>query len=382
MTKAVENYNRSDSLSRVWLLCGHKAGDNQQLLALADALAWPYTVKRMHYRAYELLVGRWGATLAGIRRKQSDALDPPWPDLILTAGRRNEPVALWIRKQAAETGRTVRIVHLGRPWAPLRYFDLIVTTPQYQLPRLSNVYYIPFPLHRLTGEKLRSAAADWRSKITAPGPYIALLVGGSSGPYVFDARAASELARQASVLAREKGASLLVTGSARTSAEAMEALAERIDVPAEIHRWRPSDPDNPYLGYLALAEEVIVTGESMSMLAEACFTGKPVHIFPFGAGRWAMRAESPLPPGRHWWDRERLKAWRSAIGLILAPRRLRRDIRRILQDAIAVGRAVWLGEPFVAGPPPLADELARTVEQVRTMLKKSVQEGMQETISK
>ncbi|GAB4359044.1 MAG: hypothetical protein Kow0060_13420 [Methylohalobius crimeensis] len=382
MTKAVENYNRSDSLPRVWLLCGHKAGDNQQLLALADALAWPYTVKRLRYRAYELLIGRWGATLAGIRRKKSDALDPPWPDLILTAGRRNEPVALWIRKQAAKAGRTVRIVHLGRPWAPLRYFDLIVTTPQYQLPRLPNVYYTPFPLHRLTGEKLRSAAAGWRSKIPVPGPYIALLVGGSSGPYVFDARAASELARQASALAREKGASLLVTGSARTSVEAMAALAERIDVPAEIHRWRPNDPDNPYLGYLALAKEVIVTGESMSMLAEACFTGKPVHIFPFGAGRWAMRAEFPLPPERPWWDRERLKAWRSAIGLTLAPRRLRRDIRRILQDAIAVGRAAWLGEAFVAESPPSMDGLARTAEQVRALLKMPVQQGMQETFSK
>lgn len=364
-----KNYNRSGSGPRVWLLCGHKLGDNQQLLALVDALTWPYVPKRLHYRPYELLVGRLGATLAGIHRQESDPLAPPWPDLILTAGRRNEPVALWIRKQAAKVGQKVRIVHVGRPWAKLSRFDLIVTTPQYQLPPLPNVLHNTFPLHRLTAEKLQLAAESWRSRVTVPGPYLALLVGGSSGPYIFDARAASHLARQASALARSRGASLLVTTSARTSQEAALALAAEIDVPAQIHRWRPEGTDNPYLGYLALAQEIIVTGDSMSMLSEACFTGKPVHIFPFGSGRFAMRPKVPLTPApRGFWEQERLRAWRSALGLTLAPRRLRRDIRRLLQAAIESGRAVWLGEAFRTPLPPPLDELTRTAAKVKALL--------------
>ncbi len=367
--QADKNYNRSDVMPKVWLLCGHKLGDNQQLLALADALGRPYAVKHLAYRPYELIVGRLGATLAGIDRRLSDPLAPPWPDLILTAGRRNEPVALWIRKQAAQAGQTVRIVHLGRPWAKLGHFDLIVTTPQYQVPHLPNVLHNTFPLHRLTAAKLQAAAESWRSRIAVPGPYLALLVGGNSGPYIFDARAASRLARQASKLARSKGASLLVTTSARTPPEAALALVAGIDVPAQIHRWRPEKPDNPYLGYLALAEEILVTGDSMSMLAEACFTGKPVHIFPFGSGRFAMRPEAPLAPAsRVLWDQASLRAWRSALGLTLAPRRLRRDIRRILQAAIESGRAVWLGEAFRAPLPPPLDELTRTAAKVNALL--------------
>lgn len=364
-----QDYNRSASGPRVWLLCGHKPGDNQQLFALADALGWPYVPKRLHYRPYELLVGRLGATLVGIDRQKSDPLTPPWPDLILTAGRRNEPVALWIRKQAARVGQRVRIVHLGRPWAKLAHFDLIITTPQYQLPPLPNVLHNTFPLHRLTAEKLQAAAASWRARITVPGPYLALLVGGSSGPYLFDARTASQLALQASALARSKGASLLVTTSARTPLEAVSALVAGIDVPAQIYRWQPEGEDNPYLGYLALAQEIIVTGDSMSMLAEACFTGKPVYIFPFGAGRFAMRPEAPLPPApRVFWEREKLRSWRSAVGLTLAPRRLRRDIRQILHAAIASGRAVWLGEALRTPLPSPLNELLRAAARVKALL--------------
>ncbi|MFN3919974.1 MAG: mitochondrial fission ELM1 family protein, partial [Methylohalobius sp.] len=365
------NYTRSekDFAPLVWLLCGPKLGDNQQLFALAEAVGWPYAVKRLAYRPYELVVGRFGATLAGIDRRRSDPLTQPWPDLILTAGRRNEPVALWIRKQAAKIGQKVRIVHLGRPWAKLSHFDLIVTTPQYFLPPLANVLTNAFPLHALTEEKLKQAARYWGVKITVPRPYLALLVGGSSGPYIFDAKIATILAQQASELAKRKGASLLVTTSARTSQEAAHALVKAIAVPAEIHVWQPGK-ENPYLGYLALADEIVVTGDSMSMLAEACFTGKPVHIFPFGSGRWAMCLKAQLAPSpRPWWDKETLRALRSTLGLTLAPRRLKRDIRRILWAAIESGRAVWLGEePRKLAPLPL-DELAKTADRIKVLLR-------------
>ncbi len=363
-----ENYNRSKVEPKVWLLCGHKVGDNQQLVALAEALGWPYTSKRLRYQPYELVVGRLRATLLGIDRNLSDPLVPPWPDLVLTAGRRNETVALWIRHQAARRWQKVRIVQLGRPWARLSHFDLIVTTPQYQLPPLPNVLYNTFPLHGLTAEALSAAAETWRSKVSVPGPYVALLVGGSSGPYIFDTKAANLLAKQASRLAQRQGASLLVTTSARTSPEAAEALIKALEAPAEIHLWQ-AGKENPYLAYLAFAEAIVVTGDSMSMLAEACFTGKPVYIFPFGNGRFAMRPEAPLTPApRPWWDRHRLRALRSAIGLTLAPRRLRRDIRRMLLAAVESGRAVWLGEEFRQPVPAPVDELTRTVARVKALL--------------
>ncbi len=357
----VENYTPSPP--RVWLLCGHKAGDNAQLLALARALGWPYQVKRLAYRPYELLVGRFGATLAGIDTGRSDPLAPPWPDLILTAGRRNEAAALWIRKQA---GKPVRLVHVGRPWAPLDRFDLVVTTPQYRLPPRSNVLVNTLPLHDLDRAALDREAARWRDRLGVKPPYLTVLLGGDSGPYLFETAAARRLARQVSGLARRLGASVLATSSARTAADAVAAFEAALTVPYRLHRYGTSD--NPYRALLGLAEAVVVTGDSISMITEACVTGRPVFLFPFGDGRWAMRPAAPVTPALPFWHRRRWRARRSALALTLAPPRLRREIRRIHQALIAAGRAAWLGEAFRGEAPPLADELTRTAARVRALM--------------
>ena len=99
----------------VWCLLGRKAGDNTQVLALAEELGFGSSEKHIFARPWELLVHLGSAaTLAGIDRLESSPLQPPWPALVITAGRRNEPVAHWIRRQAA--GGT-RLVHIGRPWS-------------------------------------------------------------------------------------------------------------------------------------------------------------------------------------------------------------------------------------------------------------------------
>ena len=58
------------------------------------------------------------------------------------------------------------------------------------------------------------------------------------------------------------------------------ALATRAGLPedARLHAFEAGGTDNPYLAYLALGDQFIVTGESASMLTEACATGKPVHV--------------------------------------------------------------------------------------------------------
>ena len=122
----------------IWVLLGRKAGDNTQVLALADALGLAYERKQISARRWELLPHLLlGATLAGIDKGQSSPLVEPWPDLVISAGRRNEPVARWIRQRS---GGLTRLVHLGRPWAPLDCWDLIVTTPQYFLPHSDNIF--------------------------------------------------------------------------------------------------------------------------------------------------------------------------------------------------------------------------------------------------
>ncbi|HYN39891.1 MAG TPA: mitochondrial fission ELM1 family protein, partial [Rhodospirillales bacterium] len=273
---------------RVWVLTGNKAGDNSQVLALAEALGWPFEIKRFVHTRFEIVPNMLlGGTIAGVDREQSSPLEAPWPDLVLSAGRRNEPISRWIKKQAPET---VRTVHVGRPWSPLHHFDLIITTPQYRLPNLPNVLLNQTPLHRVTKERLVREAARWQDRLAhLPRPFVTVVIGGSSGPYSFCTSAAERLAKDASRFAKSLGGSLLITTSARTPAATIDVLEQNLDVPAYLFRWEANAKDNPYFAFLGLAEQIIITGDSMSMLAEACATRKPVHIFDLGEGENAMR---------------------------------------------------------------------------------------------
>jgi mitochondrial fission protein ELM1 len=353
---------------------GHKMGDNAQLLALIEALGYPYTVKRLVYRRTELVTNVLaGPNLYGIIKERSDFMEPPWPDLVLTAGRRNEPVARWIRRQALREGRHTRLVHVGRPWSRIDAFDLIVTSPQYNLPKAPNVLHNEAPLHRVTAKRLAEAAASWAPRLAhLPMPRFAVFLGGNAGPYRFDREAGALLGWIVNSMVCDRGGSLLATTSARTPAAAGDAFMEQITVPAMVHRWQPQG-ENPYFGFLACADEAVVSADSMSMLVEAIAAGKPVHIFDLARGPGAHRPEWPsganLRPrtlkeraegsfGRHRWHR---------IGQALGPAQLRRDLRAIPRAQVAQGRATWLGTPFPRADPPPLNDVERAAARVRTL---------------
>jgi uncharacterized protein len=360
---------------RVWVMMGHKAGDNSQILALAEALGWPFEIKRLVYRPTELLTNLLAPlTLLGIVRRESSPLAPPWPDLIISAGRRNEPPCRWIQ---ARGNKRVRLVHCGRPWAALENFDLVVTTPQYRLPRRANVLHNTTPLQRVSAVRLEAARALWQPRLAhLPRPHIAVMVGGNAGPYVLDPEAAALLGRAASAFAAKADGSLLVTTSARTPKPATHALAAALDGPHELFRWTPeAAADNPYFGYLAVADQFIVTCESMSMLAEACSTCKPVHMFDLDTGpqlRWPLLTSLiDKVPASSWSRRLRRLRFQPLVyrtAMVTGPRRLTRDTRIIQGQLIAAGRAVWLGQDFPPGPPPPPlDDVERAADRVKAL---------------
>jgi mitochondrial fission protein ELM1 len=352
----------SETQSNTWCLLGRKAGDNTQVRALAEALGEGFTEKQILARSWELLPHLLlRITLAGIDRSGSSELAPPWPELVISAGRRNEPVARWIRQQSG--GRT-RLVHFGRPWSALENWDLIVTTPQYFLPKQVNVQHNQLPLFRLPVDALAGEAKRWRPRFEdLPRPWIAVLVGGDSGKFVFTTEKAARLGQWATRMASSAGGSVVVVDSPRTPAPAGQAIAAQLMCPHRYHRW--GDSDNPYLGILALADAFVVTGESMSMLAEAASTAKPMYIFDMGDG------------GRPWWrlfHSYRYKPLSHRLAMALGPQRMRRDVSRIQSALVDSGQACWLGsdsryrECETATAPLAEAELAATAARVRQLL--------------
>jgi mitochondrial fission protein ELM1 len=347
----------SDSDVRVWLLRGVRTGDNNQLDALAEALPWSFEAIDIEYNPL-FCCPNWmtGASRASARRV-SKPLAPPWPDLVIGIGQRSVPLARWIKRQNG--GRT-KLVQLGRPRAPLDWFDLIVTTPQYGLPERPNVLRNALPPHRLSLPALAEARANWAPRFGhLPHPRIALMVGGPTWAYRLDAATGRDIARRADAAARAAGGSLLVSTCPRTPREVADAVTAEISVPSHVYRWdRESRRDsNPFTGYLALADRFFVTEESVSLLADTCATGKPVTVVPLrkypGAGLLEALA-MPSCQARYANLIER--------GIFTPPRRIRTAHEHLVQ----LGLARWhegLLEVYMPAESP-HEPIERTVSRI------------------
>lgn len=336
---------------RVWVLAGQRVGDLRQMIALAEALGWPYETKQLTYSGWHRLPNVLiGPSLMSIDRRRSTPLTPPWPDLVISAAKRSVPAALWI---CAQSGGRTRLVHIGRPWAPLRLFNLVVTTPQYGLPARGNVLQCTMPLHGITPARLAEAADRWRDRLAhLPRPITTLLLGGNSPSYRFTRDAARRLAAASEQLAAATGGAVVVTSSSRTPPPVIDAVAAALERPAYIYRWRPDDPDNPYVALLALSDAFVVTGDSASLLSEACSTGRPVYIFdlPRRGPHLARRGG-------------RFAARLAELGVIMP----QRDMSQLHAALIARGIAARLGDAAPAGGRP-PEEFDSIVARVRTLV--------------
>ncbi len=272
----------------VWLLLGERMGDNQQVLALGKMLGWPYVAKQLRWdHDCDIAPREQGASLIGLDIEHSDRLAPPWPDIIVAVGQRSVPASRWIVKQTG--GQTINI-RLGRPRIEFAAFDLIITTPQYGLPAAPNLRELLLPLSLRDDEKVALASALWQPRLAdLPRPWTAVLIGGPTQSLRLDGAIAGTMVAALEAYRRTSGGSLLVTTSPRTPDDVPAILAEGLREPRFFFRWQ-ADVENPYLALLALADTIVVTNDSISMIAEAVNFGKPVYLYELP---WLRRRSKP-----------------------------------------------------------------------------------------
>src|SRR6056297_1543837 len=114
-------------LPTVWALTTGEAGMRSQVLGLCDRMGLAFTEKCIGLRApWRWLPGHLcPCPLRGLAA-EGDALAPPWPDLLISCGRRSTAAAIAIRR--ASGGRTLT-VHLQNPRTPPDHFDLVIAHP-------------------------------------------------------------------------------------------------------------------------------------------------------------------------------------------------------------------------------------------------------------
>ncbi|MBL8701430.1 MAG: mitochondrial fission ELM1 family protein [Alphaproteobacteria bacterium] len=256
-----------------WILTEGLAGTEAPCRGLAAALGVEPVLKRVRVRQpWDALPGRLWLRPLSAPTRDSDRLAPPWPDLLISSGNVAAPLAVAIKR--ASGGRTC-IVHIQNPKLPLGRFDL-VTAPRHDGIEGPNVVVTRATLHGLTRAALAAEAEIWRPRLAGlPRPLVAVLVGGSNRRFKLDTARIHALARDLRRLMAEQGCGIVLTPSRRTGPDNTAVLAGELAVPGAFV-W-DGKPPNPYLGLLALADFILVTQDSVSMISEAIGTGKPVY---------------------------------------------------------------------------------------------------------
>ena len=269
----------------VWVVTDGRAGIEAQALGLAEAVAAlapaDITIRRVRWR-------RWLARLPSrliawpklALDPASDPLSPPWPDLWIGNGRAAIPASIGVRRWSE--GRTF-VVQLQDPLRDPRLFDLVIP-PRHDELVGPNVFPIVGAPHRMTQARRAEGYAAFRAALDPlPRPRVAVLVGGRAKAFDLPPERARVMADEIGEAIAREGGSLMMTFSRRTPPDAAAILRARLErLPGLI--WDGEGP-NPLPAFLHAADHVIVTADSINMVAEAASTGAPVHIVAVEGGQ-------------------------------------------------------------------------------------------------
>lgn len=262
----------------IWAVGDGRAGIDNQVLGLAEAVARrrPSEIvpKRVGWKAYLDPLPAWlNPAPAWGMSSGSSPFDPPWPDLWIAAGRASLPLS--IRMKRRSVGKTF-VVQLQDPLLPASWFDL-VAPPRHDERQGEGIFPITGSPHRVTPERLAEAYAGFQDQLAGlPHPRIAALIGGKSKAFDISRRRAEDLADRLAGMVDATDGALLLTFSRRTPEVAKAVITERVkNRPGLI--WDGTGR-NPYFAFLAAADCIVVTEDSVNMVTEAASTGKPIFI--------------------------------------------------------------------------------------------------------
>jgi mitochondrial fission protein ELM1 len=265
-------------MTTCWWITNGQAGFRTQARGLAEAAAPGAVEKTIGLRFPWSILPPSRLTLLGLDRSR-DRLEPPWPDLVISCGRKAGKAALAVK--AASGGRTLA-VHVQHPLANLDRFDLILPMRHDGAPEAAHIVPMDLALHDVTPELLAASGEAWRERFAAlPWPMTGVLLGGSRPRFSFTVEQARALTERLKALRAEGG--LAITPSRRTPEAVKAVVWEAFAGDPGVFLWDERG-DNPYRGILALSDRLVATGDSVSMVSEAVASGRPVAVFDLGGG--------------------------------------------------------------------------------------------------
>lgn len=266
-----------ETATTCWVITDGAAGNERQALALAGHLGLPTRAWQLEpaapwsWLAPRLLAGARLALPATQRRQFA----PPWPALAIGCGR---SAALFTRALRRWSGGHTYAVQILDPRIAPREYDLVIA-PRHDGLTGPNVLTPLGSLNPIDADWLADGAAAFPDLTHLPSPRRTVLIGADHRDVAVDTQYGVALVEALAKKHAAHGGSFLVSTSRRTPAPLTAFLRSAFTRFPGVFWAGPDDGPNPYAGFLAHAQSIFVTPDSVNMLSEACAVGVPVSTW-------------------------------------------------------------------------------------------------------
>ena len=191
------------------------------------------------------------------------------PDVIISCGRKSVIPSIFLKKKNSQ----IFTIHIQDPKVNFKNFDAIVA-PEHDNLKGDNIYTSKGAIHYITELEISKASQYLADKIKSE-KIVSLILGGPNKYYSFNSDQIINIFNQIKSIFVSDGYKVIIIPSMRTPKEIID-LAIR-EMGSCGHVVNKVDKQ-AYLSAYALANHVIVTCDSTSMISEAATSGKPVFV--------------------------------------------------------------------------------------------------------
>ena len=191
------------------------------------------------------------------------------PDIVISCGRKSVIPSIFIKKQNSK----IFTIHIQDPKVNFKNFDAIVA-PEHDNLKGDNIYISKGAIHYITELEISKASQYLADKIKSE-KIVSLILGGPNKYYSFNPDQIVNIFNKIKSIFVSNGYKVIIIPSMRTPKEIID-LAIR-EMGSCGHVVNKVDKQ-AYLSAYALADYVIVTCDSTSMISEAATSGKPIFV--------------------------------------------------------------------------------------------------------
>ena len=255
------------SKKNCWILSDNLTVHEKQSISLAEKLNINYKlikIKKINFFKRNL------SKLFNLEKKKF--FKPPYPKIIISCGKSTAYYSKMIKQKAKNK---IFSIYIQKPPINLNNFDVVVS-PKHDKCKGLNVIETEGALTKINSKYIKNINKKKPPRILKE-KFISVLIGGDSRHHKITRPILDKIIKNLKSIQEKKKIRIFILISRRTGKKDYLYLKKTL-ISKNFIFVLPNSKKVSYLNAISFAKAIIVTSDSVSMVTEACSTGKPTYI--------------------------------------------------------------------------------------------------------